>query len=282
MDVCGISRAGSRSVFGLLAAITVLTACESRFTDKTPDNSGPGITFESLRASEDLDERLARIESTTTILSKIVRDFRRIQKAQSGQDMYTQLDFMFDLNKELKGAPAVKEGNQYVKYGRMEMRIPGISPECKMIETKLSTFYSGFNEAGTSDGLSYSVKTCKTNGQFVDVLAMIITPWGSDVRFNNEGIKSAFLNIFEPTVQLNSQCKLQIKEGRLESATCENVSARVSASENILFEKFKYSSSDELRFLATGTVTENEKPKYTVFFSIDKQDKPSFRFEAVK
>jgi hypothetical protein len=280
LDEVGMKMGWRGLMVSAITGAVVLCACQSRFGDKDPDSGLSGVSFSGpganrLSADEDLDQRIAKVEDFSERIRKILHDYRRIQKAQSGRDVYTQLDFLFDMDSELKRAPAIKDDKKFVKYGKMELNLPTVSAECKMIESKLETFSSQDGEI--ADSLAYSVKTCKTQGAFRQVMTVQLSENSSGLVFDNDGMKMAFGDLLTSNVKNNSGCKFQFDDNRqLKQASCENVAARISASERIVFDKFAYDAAANPRFITQGIVFENETPKLRVSFSMDNADHPAF------
>src|SRR5690606_18839879 len=88
--------------------IAALTACESRFQDKDADALDASAAFsieDRLSANDDLDRKLARIEDAAVRVRRLIQTFRRFQDPTAAGDNYTQLDFLLDLNEQLRKSP---------------------------------------------------------------------------------------------------------------------------------------------------------------------------------
>lgn len=153
-----------------------IVGCQSRFGDKDPEGQkSNGFTVEGrLKANEDLDNKLARLEDSAAKIRNLIRAFRRVQTAKQGEDVYTHVDFLLDVNSELKAAPAQAENGKYIRLSKSTLNIKGLSPECQTVETRLETLSKGgtvekpIDENGSAiDGLVYSVRTCHSVGQFM-------------------------------------------------------------------------------------------------------------------
>lgn len=259
-----------------------ISGCQNRFGDSEPDGSKvsvSGISPTGMKAGEDLDKQLLRIEDFSNKIKRVLNDFRRIQKARLGTDVYTQLDFLFDLDSELKKEPTIREGDRFVRYGKLEINSTIVQPECRTVQTKLQTLASV--EGGITDSVVYYIKTCKTQ-DYVEAITLKLDEVGGGFRIHNRNLRHALADVTGPTIKTDGNCSLVVDgNGGLAEAKCENLVATLSESERLIFSKFAYSGKSDPKFIAEGDIFENETPKYRVHFSLDQKNRPNFRWEAV-
>jgi hypothetical protein len=278
MDVYRNLRAGA--IVALIAVIAI--ACTSKFGDTDPDaeNTENFKVENRLLANQDLDSKLNRIEQGINRIREVLNNYRQINKAMKGEDVYTQIDFLMDIDNALKNAPAERPaGDQspegFIKITRLELPIKSLSPECRFIDAKMETSLRATSVDATSapTNLTLSVRTCKTNGEFRRILGVTISDSSTALTFDNEGMRESFESMLLPALEVASNCTIDVSPEShvLRSVVCENVVAKLSDSENLVFKKLGYSPAESRPFHAEGGLTENGKLKLPFCLDFDAQ-----------
>jgi len=279
-----------RTIIVISAPLLALTACESRFNDKAPATlpKSEGFSAESrLKANDELDAKLAKLESSADKIRKLIRQFRRVQAAKIGEDTYTQLDFMLDVNQELRKSPIENKGGKWIKYGKMKLNIKGLSPECALVESKVETTSSILNPPDASeeslpevrDAMVLSIKTCKSP-EFTDIAKFEFTGKKTVLNFNNVNLRKALEETVIPAVTETTSCDIQTDNTDvLGRVSCANLSTKLSATENLLIDTLTYDRFDAIRFLFQGRFMAGEQQKGTIHFAINREGKPELKIE---
>src|SRR4051812_33364923 len=93
-----------KQVLRALGCCAVLLGCESRFVEKTPSSvsiQGAGLSDRVAEKSK-IDTRLAQVDAAAGKVKTILAMFRKVASPSSSEDTYTPIDFIFDLNAEIK------------------------------------------------------------------------------------------------------------------------------------------------------------------------------------
>ncbi len=277
-----------KTILVTFAPILLIAGCQSKFNDKAPDGSGAasGFTLENrMKANEELDRKLAKLEASADKVRKLIKQFRKIQQPTGGQDVYTHLDFMLDMNQQFKNSPVEAKDNKWVKYGKLKLNIKGLTPECAIVDTKVETLTSVMGEVQTddlgqiTDGLIYSIKTCKSK-MFTQVVSVDITESRVSLSFNNENLRQSLEDTVLPAIREATKCAIETSQkdvlGRVD---CANLSSKISATETLAIDSLIYDRSEDLRLLLKGRFMMGEVQKGTIYFAIGRDGKPDLRVE---
>lgn len=270
--------------FVLSVQLLALLACQSKFNDKEPSSAGgsTGFTIESrIKANEDLDKKLARVEDVSEKIRRLIQSFRKIQALSSSGDAYTHIDFMLDINEEFANSPIEMHDDKWVKYGKIELKINGLSEECRVVQTKVETYnLSQLQNKPDSDGLVYSVKTCDTNGQYLSILNIKFSETNISLNFENKTIKKVLSDTLFPAIEVGTGCEIDTNiDTVLSQISCKNLSAKLTTSEKIIFKDLVFDVNGEDRVKIVGEIYENEKLKAKLNFTVDKSGKSKLEAE---
>lgn len=257
--------------------------CTNKFEDKTPDSdpNNSYIVSDQMNSEASLDTALNRIDESARRIRKLIQSFKKIQSPQYGTDTYTQIDFMLDLNEELKKAPADSNQGGYVREGSINLNLKGLSDECKVIKTRLETLSHGKKMTtpwGESvDGLIYSVQTCNSGNQYMPVAQVTFIGDDSEFTYNNANIAKALQDTLVPSIEAGANCKIKVDSQTIVGhVTCTNLSTRLSESENLIIDNLVYDVDQEKPFVLAAQIYENMVAKAKISFSVDQQGKVGF------
>jgi hypothetical protein len=256
----------------LVAAATVfaLNACQSKFNDKDPAPAGSvGLTAEGrMAANEEIDKKLSKLENYTERVRQLLRALRRVEKARLDQDVYTQIDFMMDMNSELKKTAVEQKDGGWVKYGSMKLNVKGVSEDCRNVQTMLRA---------DDSNLYYSLKTCRTDDRFLQVLVVNLADNKVGMRFNNENIQKVLQDTIIPAINSETNCEITTDAKQIVlRASCTKLTTKLSVSESLVINAVTYDRLSDIRLALDGELFENGVNKGVVKFSVPADGKPSF------
>lgn len=251
-----------------LVLIAIASGCESKFAESSPESIKiKGLPLEErISQKEKVDSRIDEIQKGADKAKKIIEMFRRIQSPSSQEDVYTPFDFILDVNNELKAKIPENNGDRLVRYGQIDLPIQGISEECKVVGTLLESgvVYDESQEPKQAIGekLSYSLKTCASEGKYVEA---VVAEWvGStlEIKLINKNLETIFNDLVLAETMKSSTCK--IKQGQkkiIDTISCENFDVKISSSETAHIKNMIFRNSDDVRFESLADIFENGKVK---------------------
>lgn len=256
----------------LVAAVTVcaLNACQSKFNDKEPELSGQvGFTAQDrIAVNEEIDRKLSKLENYTERVRQLLRALRRVEKARLNQDVYTQIDFMMDMNSELKKAAVEQKGDGWVKYSSMKLNVKGISGDCQNVQTALRA---------DDSNLYYSLKTCRTGDRFLEVLTVNLADHTVGMRFNNENIQKVLQDTIVPAINSETNCEIKTDAKEIVLRTsCTKLTTKLSASESLVINSVTYDRLSDIRLDLDGELFENGVKKGIMKFTVPADGKTTF------
>lgn len=245
--------------------VLIFIGCESKFTESSPDNVDlKGLSLqERLEQKEKVDSRIDSIQKSAEKVEKIIELFKKVQDPSNKQDIYTPLDFLIDINSELKSSIPENKDGKLMRFAKHNLPMESLKVECRVVETMLDysvIFDDQSNIIG--DRLTYSLKTCQSEDKFQET---IVAEWiGPSLEFKliNKNIESIFANLIQEEAEKNSTCK--IKQGEkniIDAIFCENFNIKLSTSEIANVTSMSYSNSDDIRFESIAKIYENSKIK---------------------
>lgn len=253
---------------GLLVVTLLAAGCESKFAESSPDSVKiKGIPLEErISQKAKVDSRIDEIQKGAEKAKKIVELFKKVQSPNSHEDVYTPIDFLLDANSELKSKMPENGDGRLVRRGQITLPIEGLSEQCRLVETLLesSVIYdeSGPEKVAIGDRLTYSLKTCGSEGKF---LSTIVADWNGptlEFRLNNKNLETVFNNILLSDVLKNSVCRIKQGDKKIvESIYCENFEVRLTKSEYALVKNMAFNNKGDVRFETLADIYENQKKK---------------------
>ncbi len=251
-----------------VALAAIFTGCESKFAESSPDSVKlKGLPLEErISQKEKVDSRIDEIQKGADKAKKIIEMFRRIQSPSSKEDVYTPFDFILDVNNELKAKIPENNGDKLVRYGNFDLPVQGISEECKSIDTLLESgiIYDESQEPKQAIGekLTYSLKTCGSQGQYVEAVVAEWVGTTLEIKLINKNLETVFIDLVLTEAMKSSTCK--IKQGQkkiIDTITCENFDVKISASEKAHIKNMTFRNSDEVRFESLADIFEHGQIK---------------------
>lgn len=259
---------------GLAISISLLAACNSQFVEKKPDAVSIDTKLSAIMEDKSkIDEKLNSVEEATKRIRRINSLLKRAYNPNGRDaDTYSPVDFLIDVNEELKGSIPKKVGDKYVRNTVVNLQIDGLSEECKTVETLLETsepdaLVNELNKAGKADAkvLKYSVRACGTENSFVPLVEV---SWeGNQVLLsvNSKNIAKIFNVTASKTINSNNwNCKVSNEpSGIIESVYCENLDITLSKTEVAIVDHMMFNNKGDTRFEADARILEGDKTKAT-------------------
>jgi hypothetical protein len=166
----------------------------------------------------------------------------------------------------LKAKIPENNGDKLVRYGKIEIPIQGLSDECKFVDTLLESgvVYDESQDPKQAIGekLTYSLKTCGSQGQYLEAVVAEWVGTTLELRLINKNLDTIFNDLILAEAMKSSTCK--IKQGAkkiIDSISCENFDVRISSSEKAHIKNMTFRNSDDVRFESLADIFENGKIK---------------------
>lgn len=252
-----------------VALAAVFIGCESKFAESSPDSvERKGLSLEErVSQKEKVDSRIDEIQKGADKAKKIIEMFRSIQSPSSKEEVYTPLDFILDLNDELRVKIPESKDDKLVRYGKIELPVPGIPEECKPIDTLLESgiIYDESQETKQAIGekLTYSIKTCGSQGQYAEAVVAEWIGTNLEIKFINKNLETIFVGLLTESMK-SSICKIRQGQKKIiDTISCENFDARISASEKAHIKNMTFRNSDEVIFESLADIYEGGEIKTT-------------------
>ncbi|MBL7542951.1 MAG: hypothetical protein JNL11_04000 [Bdellovibrionaceae bacterium] len=257
----------------LFAISTLFLGCESKFAESSPDSVKiSGLPLEErVQQKAKVDSRIDDIQTAADRTKKIIDMFRKIQDPTNHSEVYTPIDFLIDLNDELKSQiPENEENEKLARRGKIILPFTNLSDACRSVETLLESDVQKETAAGIdttiSDRLVYQLKTCASEGKY---LPTIIAMWeGPSVEFRveNKNLESLFGSILQSENLKTSVCRFKKSDKKIiDTFSCENMELRLSNSEAAYIKTMAFDNNGDIRFEATADIFENRNKKAQSF-----------------
>lgn len=277
--------------FFLLAS--TLISCESKFVEDSPDLvTVEGVTLDDrIFEKAEADKRIEQIVAGAEQIKRIMELIRKIKAPKSYVDTYTPIDFLIDLNEELKSKVPSGNGGKFIRRGQIALPIGGLTEECEKVDTLLESNIvqarNDFSTIGKSEGIGenlvYSIKSCYSNNEYVEIF---VAQWVGDLlilEFKKENLVSFLKDVFLSELQKNSKCKVSTDSRMvLDSVVCTNLSVELTESEVAHLDLLQYSNSEYLRLKTIGSILEHSKKKAEFRVEVNRDGKVESTLEKVK
>lgn len=251
-------------ITGLAAIVLIASGCESRFAESSPSSVKiEGLPLEErISQKAQVDSRINEIQKGAEKIKKIMDLFKKIQDPKNTNDTYSTVDFILDINQELKEKMPENKDGQLIRRGQITLANQTLSAECRIVDTMLesSTVHSddGADSIAIVDRLTYSLKTCASKGKY---LPAVTVDWDGptlEVSLINENLSSIFTDLLVAEVNSASARKLKKNEAKIiDSIACENFGYSLSNNEYAFIKKMNFSNSDDIRFEAYSDIYES-------------------------
>lgn len=267
-----------------------LVACESKFVESAPGQEsslGPSLDERMSRKNE-LDERTKQIQRSAEKIKNILNMFRKVQSAQAGVDVYTPIDLLIDINKELENKiPESSKEDTDVRHSKIEIPIDLLSKACRRVDVKTITEYKYVEVANknltgnpaldvpqreiTQYRTTYQMKTCGSDGQFVNIMQSEYDGMKTEFRFFNKNLEGVWDQVIFTDKLEDSACKVEHDTDKiLQSIYCKDFYLQLSVSERAHVHKLTFSNTEETRFYTAADIFENGKMKATAKMVVSK------------
>lgn len=260
-------RPKSKLLISSVVILSSIIGCESRFVESSPDSVKiSGVPLEErLSQKAKTDTRLNEIQKGIDKAKRILDMVRRIQSPNSRQDVYTPFDFLLDVNIELKSQIPENQEDRLIRRGKLVLPIKALSKDCQKVETLLESeavFEKSTDETPTGERLIYSLRTCGSEGQYVQAAEAVWSNGTLEFRFFNKNLETLFKGIAFTDFNQNTSCKIiEGEKDIIDKVVCDNVRLDLSDSEYALISKMAFSNSGMIRFEALADIFENNRKK---------------------
>lgn len=270
-------RIQNMSLIVFAASALILGGCESRFVESSPSSVRiDGLPLkERVAEKEKVDSKIDALQQALEKAKTILDFFRKIQKADPTADVYTPIDFLMDVNTELKTKIPEMTESGLVRKGQVTLPIKGMSKSCQTVETLLqsSILYDGEGEDKRQVGerLSYMLKTCGTNGEFVSTVEVDSMGTSLEFRLMNKNVASIFKDLFKTELAAISHCSFDFdSEKIINAAQCSNFDVKLSVSESAKIKNMSFSNTGDIRFAIAADIFENGVFKNNIEVKVDR------------
>jgi hypothetical protein len=236
----------------------LLFGCESKIAEKGPtEMTGIQSLNDRMSTKITLDKKLTDIDGYTEKIRRVVGLFKKIQSPTTESDVYTPIDFLIDLNKELKESIPTKSGGKQIRKGRFQLPIKGLAKNCSFVDTLLTSeeIISSSGTTSNNDGaelLTYAVKTCGTQ-DFINVVEIERKNTNVNLVILNENLNMIFQQTVQTAMTGQTTCSVKFdKSGILDAISCRNMKVALSASEIAIVDNLEYSNSAQIRMLVNA------------------------------
>lgn len=258
--------------------------CESRFVESSPasvDLEGTPLE-ERLSEKAKVDAKVKEVQEGADKAKRIIDLFRKVQNPSDKENAYTPLDFLIDLNNELKMKIPEKYNNSLIRKAQLLLPANLTSEDCKTVDatlTKTELFEDSFSQtAPVGERLTYSIKPC---GSTQDYVPAVEADWiGSKFEFRllNKNLESIFQNQLNKELADNSYCRISQNESKIiDFIQCENFNAKISVSEIAVIKTMSFSNKGEIRFEATADIFENNLKKAQSTLKVSRHNDVDFK-----
>lgn len=297
---------------GLLAAsalgLVVLGGCESKFVEPKPGKvSSNGLTLsERLNQKAHLDARLSQVEQSAEKIKRVLGLLKKVQDPTANDESYTPVDFMLDMNTELKNKiPENSSQGGLVRKGRIILPIKTLSPECQVVDLMLESSAPVVNSpddesnedlappAGPTpfnETITYSMRTCNTDGEFLPVLSVVWVATNLTFEMNNEALDILFGSPFNNVkrdliddIAQKSSCEVNYDRDQiLESVRCHEFYVDINKSEWAHVKRLLFKRRGDIRFEAKADIYKEDMKKAEANLQVMADGKVEFNLEKVE
>lgn len=251
------------------AILATSFGCESKFKESSPDAVAvQGRSLDDrIEQKTKIDVRLDEVQKSAEKINSIISMIKKVQAPDINTSVYTPLDFLMDMNNGIKTSLPEKNSESQVRYGKITLPIEALSEECRHVETKMEAISIYEDAASTKqvgEKLAYSLKTCKSDGKFVQITE---AQWlGKELSFNfdTKNLDNIFSDIKLSDLLKNPTCKIKQDNNKIiQDINCQNFNVNLSASERAHVNTMSFHNSGEIRFEAQADILENDVIKAT-------------------
>lgn len=245
----------------IISFLTLFVSCDSRNIEKDPEHIKiSGLSLEERIANKTrVDNALEQLEDGSRKIKRILDLVKKLNNSDENFLNYTPIDFLIDLNNEIKDKIPENDKNKLVRQSKIELPIKDLPLECQTVHAELSvkaiyadgTIQNDINEKLDKDivgqQLTYSLKTCGTSDYLTAFSANIIS---SSVEFtiHKKNLVDLFKNILSDKFLADTNCKIEFGEKKLlQSIECQNIEAKLSSSEIAIIKTVSFFAEGDTR-----------------------------------
>jgi hypothetical protein len=252
-----------------------ITGCDSNFVEKDPKGSG-GLLVESdllniSTKNDTINEKIEKIDEITKRIQKITKLIRKAtDKMDENGNHYSLIDFIIDANENLKGSIPVKEANShYLKTNSIDLKISQIPEKCRKLETKIEASPDENNpDVGR---ITYSVKNCATDGDFVSILNATWYENSIFIDTDNQSLQKILGDTAIQTAANSLKCEAKNEDSRnISKIQCNDIEVKLSSTENAIVSML-YDRTAQIRFAINSKIVEGNNTKARLIINIDKR-----------
>lgn len=255
----------------------LMISCES----KSYENNPQSVQSEEMTVQERMDmqnQYEGRIDEVETVTQKIMNVLNSLRKATGnvlGNDNYTPVDFLLDLNEAFRGKlPQSVRNKSEERVSYSELRLPKVLSleKCESVNARMISVLDVNFEIAS---VEYALTSCDDKDKYHTVASI---HWDRGVKFNldEEGIKNSLGESFKKSVGDLVSCtahsdfekdgKVLDRKGHV-SVQCEDLSIVVNSSVRIEVESLYYYNYGEKGIGASAKLIENDILKALIYAS---------------
>lgn len=256
---------------GCVLSLSLFLGCKSKFSESEPDRvKVNGLPLQERVAEKaKIDSKMAEVQEVAEKIKKLIDLFKKVQAPESFLNVYTPLDFLLDMNTELKKKIPQNVNGRLVRSGTIILPAGLFTEECRKVNTLLETsfIYEEYTEEKIGERLTYSLNNCKTSeDQFLEVISADWIAGSLELKLNGDNLNALFdFDLISDKLQRNSACKIkQTASKKLDAVSCSNVLLKLSKTETANIAKAEFNNSQELQLNVEIDIFENKKIKAQV------------------
>lgn len=259
----------------VLIVVFAFSSCESKFYESSPATvKGDGRSLDDRIAQKaEVDINLSEIQRGLGKINNTFDFIKKIQSPSNHEEVYSPLDLVFDISKELKSKIPEYRDEKIVRHAQMKVAVEDIAEPCKYIEARLeSSTVSIESEPGKVESgkrITYFIKTCDSLGKYQ---MLLIAEWKNqelEMKLNHETLGALFKTIAVDEIQKNSHCRIiQDTQALIVTFSCENMEIILNKNEHAQAKSLIYNKSGETEIELVAELYENKNKK--AFLNIKK------------
>lgn len=254
--------------------------CESKFSESSPDTVKiEGVSLEErISQKNKVDAKIDEIQNSVNKIRNVIEIFRKIKSPIPNRDVYTPIDFLVDLNNELKARIPENQKGKLARHTSFDIPVESLSEACRHVDVVLeeSEIYDGVDAEKVAIGqsLTYSLKTCGSKDQYLEAIVADWIDSTLELKLISKNLEVIFNEILTKELK-NSICKIkQDKRRIIDTVTCEDFYVRLSGSEKAYVNAMTFSSSGDILYETIFELYENKDSKGSFQLRVPRSGKP--------
>lgn len=213
--VMGLTLKKCMHTFLGLIFVLFITSCESKVMEKKADSyNDPISTDVKIKVQNDFENKLLRVQEYIRNVQKFISNIQTLLKTNGPITPLSFFDIMGQINESaLNQLPEISDNN--IEYaGQFEINTDLLPENCKVF----SFLISADSKSEISE-MTYKLKSCQTNGQFLELIKVIFDKKTVQVKVNQENLGL----ILPPSVFQNQIPTCQFSKNQKQTNKCENI-----------------------------------------------------------